>query len=225
MELDSMSLGIGLLLVMVQIIGVLVVVWVTNNRVSAGVKKILNGQQTIMSFMAKDYQDRALLKIQERTAPPANGSNQAEVLKAVGACLQDEVKAGTFIDHWPKIIASFSNGIMPNKNGSGAAAPVPPTGPGAADPPAPAKSVMTGNNNPNGMAALKAINEKRKAESAAKKAAKAAAPPAPPVQAPANDNDEELASLLEQHGYKVTRGSEETLKAIKDQAADQGVSQ
>lgn len=42
---------------------------------------------------------------------------------------------------------------------------------------------------------------------------------AKPEQTDNGDNDEELARLLESHGYQVTRGSAETLKAIK-QVAD-----
>jgi hypothetical protein len=237
MEIDTMSLGLGLVLIMVQVIAVVVLIWVTNGRLAAAVTKILKGQQTIMSFMAKDYQDRALLKVQERTAP-ANGANQAETLKAVGACLQDEIRTGKVFENWPRIIGALNAGVMPPKNGSAAPAQTLDqviskavkeddkiaredlkAGPGAADPPAPdqGKKPPTGNNNPKGMAALKALNDKRKAEAAARKAGQA---PAPPVQV-ANDNDEELASLLEQHGYKVTRGSEETLKAIKDQGVRQ----
>ena len=137
--------------------------------------------------MAKDYQDRVLLKVHERTAPvqAAGGTNEAEVLKEVGARLQDEIRTGKVFDNWPRIIGALNAGVMPPKNGSAAPAPETSTGPGAADPPAPVqgKRPPTGKDNVKGMAALKAMNDKRKAEAAARKAGADQTPPAPPIQA------------------------------------------
>jgi hypothetical protein len=119
-------------------------VWIV---VSRSVNKIYNGQQTIMSFLVKEYQERTLLKVQERTNPVQAQAAQAPVQT-------NSVKEKT-----------------------------------------PRKA------NPNAIAALKAANEKRRAEKVAKLAT-----PAPDKLEPAvNGNDEELAKLLEKRGYKVTR--------------------
>jgi hypothetical protein len=118
MELDNM--GMGLLLVCILIVVTIITVYILDKRANVNVVNILKGQQTLIQFLVKDYQERTLLLAHERTndsvqQTPAIHDFRSDLLKEVGSMLESEVKAGSLLNNWPTIISNFNNGTFPQK--------------------------------------------------------------------------------------------------------------